>query len=217
MSIQTIYKIVRFSAWALVVFTILEMFSGFFSSSNFVTSILGNSFTFKIHTVYAPLVFAVLVYAHSLAGFFILLLRHQKYNTPAVKITGSTIWTLIFIVFIVMFFGQFSTPTKVNPSPAPTQTTSQNIPLPTNQPAAKTYTAANVAKHNSANDCWMIIDSKVYDLTNYLTQHPGGEQTILQYCGQDGSVGFATKDVGRSHSSYANQLLAQFYIGDLSK
>lgn len=76
-----------------------------------------------------------------------------------------------------------------------------------------------VAKHDIESDCWMIIDKKVYNLTSYIGVHPGGASSMLLYCGTDGSEGFATKDKKRAqvHSSYADNLLADYYIGDLNQ
>ena len=74
-----------------------------------------------------------------------------------------------------------------------------------------------VAKHNTANDCWMIIDSKVYDLTSYYG-HPGGDSLYVPYCGRDGSIAFHTKDSrGIDHSQEALSLLATFKLGSLNQ
>jgi len=80
-----------------------------------------------------------------------------------------------------------------------------------------TLTATEIARHNSISDCWMIINNKVYSLTSYFDQHPGGTSTILPYCGKDGTVGFDTKDKNRSHSQSAQNLLANYYIGDFGQ
>ncbi|KAL7276586.1 hypothetical protein RUND412_000428 [Rhizina undulata] len=42
-----------------------------------------------------------------------------------------------------------------------------------------------VAKHNSSNSCWVIIHNVVYDVTNFLADHPGGAKIILKYAGRD--------------------------------
>jgi cytochrome b involved in lipid metabolism len=71
----------------------------------------------------------------------------------------------------------------------------------------KTYTADEVAKHNKAGDCWIIIEGKVYDVSNFLKEHPGGQKVVLKLAGKD-----ATKEFKNLHGpdvlpKYAPQLL----------
>jgi hypothetical protein len=40
-----------------------------------------------------------------------------------------------------------------------------------------------VSAHNSQSSCWSAIDGKVYDLTDWIRQHPGGAARILNICG----------------------------------
>ncbi len=40
-----------------------------------------------------------------------------------------------------------------------------------------------LAIHNTANSCWVAYQGRVYDLTQWLRQHPGGAQAILPNCG----------------------------------
>ena len=37
------------------------------------------------------------------------------------------------------------------------------------------HTREDVAKHNTSQDIWIIIDDGIYDLTGFLGEHPGGE------------------------------------------
>ena len=68
--------------------------------------------------------------------------------------------------------------------------------------AANFYTAADVAAHSTASDCWMILSGNVYDLTSFLPSHSGGASSISPKCGQDGTSLFS----GRHSASYLNQL-----------
>lgn len=45
--------------------------------------------------------------------------------------------------------------------------------------------AQQVAAHSSRDSCWVIIAGNVYDLTDFLDDHPGGSSVILRYAGSD--------------------------------
>jgi len=53
-----------------------------------------------------------------------------------------------------------------------------------------TLTRAEVGKHNSADDLWCIVDHRVYDLTDFLEAHPGGNVVLEQVAGQDATTAF---------------------------
>jgi hypothetical protein len=42
-----------------------------------------------------------------------------------------------------------------------------------------------VAQHNNRNSCWIIVKDEVFDVTDFLDQHPGGAGIILKYAGKD--------------------------------
>ncbi|KAI0699820.1 acyl-CoA dehydrogenase NM domain-like protein [Cytidiella melzeri] len=58
--------------------------------------------------------------------------------------------------------------------------------------AAKTFSAEDVAQHNKEGDLWIIIDSKVYDLSKFAGLHPGGSGVLLMssIAGQDATQAF---------------------------
>lgn len=47
-----------------------------------------------------------------------------------------------------------------------------------------------VAKNNSEESLYVIVDHKVYDLTDFQDAHPGGSVVLLQVGGQDATTAF---------------------------
>ncbi|CAI9759017.1 unnamed protein product [Fraxinus pennsylvanica] len=78
--------------------------------------------------------------------------------------------------------------------------------------AAKAYTKAEVSSHNKRTDCWIIIKDKVYDVTSYVEEHPGGD-AILAHAGDDSTKGF----YGPQHATRVFDMIEDFYIGDIKK
>merc|ERR1719393_539405 len=52
------------------------------------------------------------------------------------------------------------------------------------------YDMAEVAKHTTKGDCWVVVAGKVLNVTNFLPQHPGGELAILTFAGKDATEEF---------------------------
>uniref|UniRef100_G3UBE4 Cytochrome b5 type B n=1 Tax=Loxodonta africana TaxID=9785 RepID=G3UBE4_LOXAF len=73
------------------------------------------------------------------------------------------------------------------------------------------YRLEEVAKRNSSKEIWLVIHGRVYDVTRFLDEHPGGEEVLLEQAGVDASESF--EDVG--HSFDAREMLKQYYIGDV--
>ncbi|KAI1441474.1 Flavocytochrome c [Annulohypoxylon stygium] len=88
------------------------------------------------------------------------------------------------------------------------QQTSATGPTPTadggksSQPAAKPqsakkfevpskeFTIEEVAKHNKKDDLWVVVKGVVMDLTNWLEEHPGGPNAIMNFMGRDATEEF---------------------------
>lgn len=70
---------------------------------------------------------------------------------------------------------------------------------------------AEVAKHNDNKKTWVVIHNGVYDVTEFLNEHPGGEEVLLEQAGKDATEPF--EDVG--HSSDARELMAKYKVGEL--
>jgi len=83
---------------------------------------------------------------------------------------------------------------------------------PSTAPSTKPLTATEVAKHQTATDCWSVIKGQVYDLTSYVNSHPGGASLIKAICGKDGSSSFAGQ---HGSASKPNNVLAAFLMGPL--
>lgn len=68
-----------------------------------------------------------------------------------------------------------------------------------------------IDSHNNQNDCWLIIENKVLDVTAFINKHPGGKEAIINNCGKDATELF------NSTSNHAKQsvkaLIERFTIG----
>ena len=51
-------------------------------------------------------------------------------------------------------------------------------------------TKEELAKHSKKDDCWLSIDGKVYDLSEFTLDHPGGSDALLLYSGKDATKEF---------------------------
>ena len=109
---------------------------------------------------------------------------------------------------------------RVNRSPAVTVSM-------TNPAVKRSITVEELQAHNTKDRPWFVVDgevgftfnyltttkcwgSQVYDGTDFLEKHPGGENSITLVAGQD-----ATEDFIAIHSSDARKQLADFHIGTL--
>lgn len=73
------------------------------------------------------------------------------------------------------------------------------------------YTRQEIQAHNVSGDSWLIIHDKVYNITSFMEEHPGGEEVLLEQAGSDATESF--EDVG--HSTDAREMLQQYYVGEL--
>ncbi|KAL1200273.1 Cytochrome B5 isoform C [Cardamine amara subsp. amara] len=71
----------------------------------------------------------------------------------------------------------------------------------------------DVAKHKCKNDCWILIHGKVYDISSFMDEHPGGDNVLLAVTGKDASIDF--EDV--NHSEDAKELMKKYCIGDVDQ
>jgi hypothetical protein len=120
--------------------------------------------------------------------------------------------------------GPYVAPTPIptasaTPTPTPTQTPTPTpvvtpTPTPTPTTAVAGYTMTQVRANDSARSCWTAIDGIVYDLTRWISNHPGGSSAILFLCGTDGTNAFKAQHENQSRPAIR---LDTYRIGPLNK
>ncbi|PLN79597.1 putative cytochrome B5 [Aspergillus taichungensis] len=73
------------------------------------------------------------------------------------------------------------------------------------------FTLEQVQQHCKPDDVWIVLHNKVYDVTKYLDDHPGGSAVLIEVAGTDATEAF--EEIG--HSDEAREQLEPFYVGDL--
>jgi len=71
--------------------------------------------------------------------------------------------------------------------------TNTNTSTSTQTSGPNSYTFVEVQAHGTASSCWSAINGSVYDLTTWVSRHPGGAEAIMKLCGVDGSARFNKK------------------------
>jgi cytochrome b involved in lipid metabolism len=89
----------------------------------------------------------------------------------------------------------------------------QSFPAPTQYPITQS-TVNEVISHNKPTDCQVVVGGNVYDLTSWISQHPGGKETIIGLCGTDGTAAFAAQ---HGSNREAQKALASYKIGVIKK
>jgi cytochrome b involved in lipid metabolism len=121
---------------------------------------------------------------------------------------GSIILVIFVAIVVIMMpninknkqvtYPQINSSAKVSPTPIV---------------SGKIFSLADVSKHNSLGDCWLVISGNVYNATDYLYIHPGGAEMIVPYCGSDATDAFLGM---MKHDSRAQRDLATIFIGKLN-
>jgi cytochrome b involved in lipid metabolism len=127
---------------------------------------------------------------------------------------------IIFIflaVFVFAFLAQVKKPPNYdikapdlsNVAPLENSTTVDTTVTQTS--GIKEFTLQDVAQHASPSDCYLSINGGVYDVSSYISYHPGGRRMITSRCGTE-----VTNIFARIHSNRAWDILASFKIGKLA-
>jgi hypothetical protein len=207
-----VVRLLRITAWALLVIGLLELISGFLTTKYFLFEWADYALVYTIHTRLMPLVFIPLFYLHSLCGLLFLIQRKIRLGT-AFRWPIVAVWSVLFLMFAWLYIAEATVkPASLSTTLLPPK------PLSGSQHSLRdtvTLSLSEIAKHDDKNSCWIIVGEKVYDMTAYLDYHPGGADTILPYCGRDATYGFDTKGKDKPHSPNAAALLDKFYIGEV--
>lgn len=79
------------------------------------------------------------------------------------------------------------------------------------------YSLAELAEHDTLDDCWMLIEGAVYEVSDYLPKHPGGSAVVEPWCGREATVGMRTKGGETDHSARTWRMLERYRIGQLEQ
>ncbi|CAL3966541.1 hypothetical protein PZA11_003161 [Diplocarpon coronariae] len=75
-----------------------------------------------------------------------------------------------------------------------------------------TFLQSEVAAHNTTESCYVTMGTRVFDITDFLDSHPGGEELILEYGGKDVTAILKDQD-SHTHSDAAYEVMDDSLIG----
>ncbi|KAG1439359.1 hypothetical protein G6F56_012321 [Rhizopus delemar] len=79
-----------------------------------------------------------------------------------------------------------------------------------------TFKREEVQKNCTENSCWVIVQNKVYNVTSFLQDHPGGSEFLLEFAGTD--ITSVLKDsTFHVHSEATFDVLTEYYIGQVDQ
>jgi sulfite reductase (NADPH) flavoprotein alpha-component len=82
--------------------------------------------------------------------------------------------------------------------------------------AGKTYDISQVVLHNAPGDgFWIVVSGKVYDVTEFMYQHVGGERIIIHYAGMDATGAY--QGVLHHVNSEVDALLGMYELGNMRR
>jgi hypothetical protein len=140
-----------------------------------------------------------------------------RYSAPAEAGIYSFVATSRAKASITIAVGDREVEGEVLRGPAPTPTASKAAATPVPEPARTTealYTMAKVKENDSASSCWSAINGNVYNITKWISSHPGGASAIRGLCGTDGTSIFNARHRGQSNPT---STLAGYLLGPLEK
>ena len=94
------------------------------------------------------------------------------------------------------------------------QVTPTPVVSATPTPTIAGYTMEQVKANNTSQKCWSAINGQVYDLTTWISSHPGGAGAISSLCGTDGTSAYINQHKGQTQPA---SRLAGYLLGPLNK
>lgn len=119
------------------------------------------------------------------------------------ELTLGVILATIFLFVTIFYVSSYKPKLSEKPPVSPT--------------ASSLLTMSQLSTHNNPNDCWIQINGKAYDVTQFALKHPGSAEIMYPYCGKDATAAFTTKGGVGSHSQKALDFLNNLYIGDTAQ
>jgi hypothetical protein len=139
-----------------------------------------------------------------------------RYSAPAVAGIYNFVITARGKAAITIGVGEKEIPGEVARGPVPMATPKPAVSATPSQSSAPIvgYTMAQVKANNTAKSCWTAIDGFVYDLTKWISAHPGGSGAILFLCGTDGSNAYKAQHEQQARPAVR---LESYKLGPLNK
>lgn len=80
----------------------------------------------------------------------------------------------------------------------------------------RAISAAELARHSSAADCWLAVRGGVYDVTGCAGTHPAPKTALTSWCGKEATAAFDGDGGRRLHGAAARARLARSRLGRLA-
>ncbi|CUS08357.1 unnamed protein product [Tuber aestivum] len=79
------------------------------------------------------------------------------------------------------------------------------------------YTFVDVKEHQSKKDLWLVVHDMVYSCGDFVDEHPGGEEVLMDVAGQDATLAFEVLPLDVGHSDEAREILNGLLVGTLKR
>ncbi|QLQ16050.1 MAG: cytochrome b5 domain-containing protein [Micropruina sp.] len=152
--------------------------------------------------------------------WWVLQRRHREKTPSSVAIVGGVAAVAGLAATVLTVLVGHSGATAVwtsalardTPTVGSTAPSTGTVASPSGNAPGTAHTLAEVRQHASTSSCWVAVDGSVYDLTGWISRHPGGPDRIVPLCGTDASGAFHAQ---HGNQAEPNQRLAEFRIGRL--